>query len=177
MTRRIDIDWLYRGVGMFLPEAWERFRDHVPPEERADLPAAYARLVESADPAVREAATSAWTAWEDAVIAHESNGKPGSYSARPHAAQLAMVRICTHYFSHGAFLEEGALLRDAHRLAGIPAVLIHGRLDLGGPMRVPWELAKAWPDASLVVIEDAGHTGSEAFGRAIQRALDRFAVA
>ena len=44
------------------------------------------------------------------------------------------ARIVTHYFRHGAWLEEGQLLRDARRLAGIPGVLIHGRLDLGGPL-------------------------------------------
>jgi proline iminopeptidase len=42
-------------------------------------------------------------------------------------------------------------------------------------MQVPWELAKVWPDASLVVIEDAGHTGSAAFSAAVQQALDGFA--
>jgi proline iminopeptidase len=65
-----------------------------------------------------------------------------------------MAWICAHHFSHGAWLEEGALLRDAHRLAGIPGVLIHGRLDMGSPLRTAWEVARAWPDARLVVIDD-----------------------
>lgn len=86
------------------------------------------------------------------------------------------MRICTHYFSQGAFLDEDVLLREAHRLAGIPGVLIHGRLDLGGPLDVPWQLAKVWPDASLVVVQDAGHTGSDTFGAAILTALDGFAA-
>jgi proline iminopeptidase len=68
--------------------------------------------------------------WEDAVISAESNGRPNAYSARPPAAQLAFGRIRSHYFANGAWLEEGALLRDAGRLAGIPGVLIHGRLDM-----------------------------------------------
>jgi len=174
VTRSVDTDWLYRGVGRFLPEAWERFRDHVPPADRGDLPAAYARLVESPDPTVREATTDAWLAWEDAVIGHESAGKPGAYSNRPHEARLALVRICAHYFSHSAFLDEGVLLREAHRLAGIPGVLIHGRLDLGGPLDVAWQLARAWPDARLVVIDDAGHTGSPTFGTAVLDALTGF---
>jgi proline iminopeptidase len=177
VTRRSDIDWLYRGVRRFFPEAWEQFRNGVPEDERdADLPAAYARLMESPDAAVREQATLDWLAWEDAVISHESHGTPGAYSARPPEAQLALVRICTHYFSHGAWLEEGVLLREAHRLAGIPGVLIHGRLDLGGPILVAWELASAWPDASLVVIEDSGHTGSDAMTAAIRAAFAEFAA-
>ena len=26
-TRRLELDWLYRGAGRFFPEAWARFRD------------------------------------------------------------------------------------------------------------------------------------------------------
>jgi hypothetical protein len=53
-----------------------------------------------------------------------------------------VVRICAHYFSHAAWLEEGALLRDTNRLAGIPGILIHGRLDMGSPLKTTWELAR-----------------------------------
>jgi proline iminopeptidase len=175
--RRSELEWLYEGVGRFFPEAWERFRTGVPEAEReGDVVAAYARLMEDSDPDVRRKAASDWLAWEDAVISQEPNGTPNAYSSRPPAAQLAFVRICAHYFSHAAWLEEGALLRDANRLAGIPGVLIHGRLDLGSPVRTAWELARAWPDARLVVIDDSGHTGSEAMTNEILAALRRFAT-
>lgn len=176
MGRRSELDWLYGGVGRFFPEAWERFRDAVPEAERdGDLLAAYARLLEHPDAEVRSKAATAWLAWEDAVISREPHGTPNAYSDRPPAAQLAFVRICAHYFSHAAWLEEGILLRNANRLAGIPGVLIHGRLDMGSPARTAWELARAWPDARLVFIEDSGHTGSETMSTEIRAALDRFA--
>jgi proline iminopeptidase len=54
-------------------------------------------------------------------------------------------------------------------------VLIHGRLDLGSPLRTAWEVAEAWPDAELVVIDDSGHTGSETMSKLIVDTLDRFA--
>ena len=175
-TRRSEIDWLYNGVGRFFPEAWERFRAGVPESERdGDLLAAYARLMESPDAEVRAKAATDWLAWEDAVISQEPHGTPEMYSDRPPAAQLAFVRICAHYFSNGAWLEEGVLLRNANRLAGIPGVLIHGRLDMGSPLRTAWELAQAWPDARLVVIDDSGHTGSETMRTEIRNALDLFA--
>ena len=174
--RRTEIDWLYRGVGRFFPEEWERFREGVPEAERdGDLLAAYARLMESRDADVRRQAADDWLAWEDAVISQEPRGRPKAYSDRPPAAQLAFVRICAHYFSHGAWLEEGALLRDANRLAGIPGVLIHGRLDMGSPLVTAWELAQAWPDAQLVVIDDSGHTGSETMNNEVLAAISRFA--
>src|SRR5215210_2109462 len=124
MTRPDDVDWLYRGVGRFFPEAWAGFRDGVPEEERGeDLVAAYARLLESSDAEVRSKAAWDWLTWEDAVISLEENGSPGVYSDREEDDAIAFVRICSHYFSHHAWLEDGELLRNAGRLAGTPGVL------------------------------------------------------
>jgi hypothetical protein len=59
--------------------------------------------------------------------------------------RYGFARLVTHYWRHAAWLEDGALLRDAGKLSGIPGVLIHGRLDIGSPLATAWELAKAWP--------------------------------
>jgi proline iminopeptidase len=171
MTRRSEIDWLYRGVGRFFPEEWALFRAAVDDD---DVVAGYTRLMESSDSGERERAARSWLAWEDAVISLEPNGTPNAYSDRPPDAQLALVRICSHYLSHGAWLGEGQLLRDAHRLAGIPGVVIHGRLDLGSPLATAWELTHAWRDAELVVVGDSGHTGSDAMRQAALAATERF---
>lgn len=173
-TRRSEIDWLYRGVARFFPEEWERFRAGAGTDDD-DLVGAYARLMESKDASVREQATNDWCAWEDTVLSLEPNGKKNAFSDRPQPDALALVRICTHYFAHGAWLEEGALLRGAGRLAGIPGVLIHGQLDLSGPLDTAWELARAWPGAELVTVADAGHTGSNTMRAEMRGALDKFA--
>jgi proline iminopeptidase len=180
LTRPADLDWLYRGVGRFFPEAWERFRDGVPEADRdGDTPAllaAYGRLLADPDPAVRERAALSWVTWEDAVISQESNGHPGTYSRRTGAARVAFARICAHYFSQAAWLAPDELLGNAHRLSAVPAVLIHGRHDLGGPVATAWELAKAWPSARLAIIEDSGHTGSATMASEIRKALNAFAT-
>jgi proline iminopeptidase len=182
-TRRSELDWLYRGAGRIFPEAWARFRDYAgagdyrlptdtePPIEGLLL--SYSRLMENADEQIRARTAAEWLAWEDAVISMEGNGSPGQYSNRPDEAKLAFVRICAHYFANDAFLEDGVLIREAGRLAGIPGVLIHGRTDLGGPVVTAWELARAWPGAELIVIDDSGHTGSAAMQEALQAAGDR----
>lgn len=172
MTRQREIDWLYGGLRLLLPIDWERFRAGVPGEDRdGDLVEAYRRLMESPDPAIRLQTARHWCVWEDAVIAHETLGNPGQYSAKSDAAKLAFVRICTHYFAHHAWLDDEQLLRNAHRLKGIPGVLIHGRLDLSGPLLTAWELAQAWPDAELKIIDDSGHTGSPGMAEAIAHAI------
>jgi proline iminopeptidase len=186
-TRRSELDWLYRGVGRLFPEAWARFRDFAragnyrlptdaePPIE--GLLMTYSDLMENPDPDVRARAAAEWVTWEDAVISMEHSGTPGLYSNRRDAARLAFVRICAHYFARDAFLEDGVLIREAGKLAGIPGILVHGRSDLGGPMITAWELARAWPDAELVVIEDSGHTGSAAMQEAEDAAGDRLFAA
>jgi len=186
-TRRSELDWLYRGAGRFFPEAWARFRDFAgvggyrlptdpePPIE--PLLKSYSLMMESPEPDVRARAAAEWVAWEDAVISTEHAGSPGAYSDRPDDAKLAFVRICSHYFANDGFLEDGVLIREAGRLVGIPGVLIHGRNDLGGPAITPWEIARAWPDAELVIIEDSGHTGSATMQEALDAAGERmFAV-
>jgi proline iminopeptidase len=174
-TRRREIDWLYRGVGRFFPEQWDRFRAGVPEAERGgDLVAAYARLMESDDHTVREKAADDWCRWEDAVLSLEPNGGPDLYSGRPSKARIALVRIAAHYFAHGAWLEEGVLLRDAGRLKGIAGVLFHGRLDLSSPLETAWELCRVWTDAELVVVDDSGHKGSATMRSRVIGALERF---
>lgn len=174
VTRRSDTDWLYRGVSRFFPEAWERFADGAPAEDRADLVAAYARLMNDPDLAVRVRAARDWCAWEDAVLSTEDYGRPTPYSDRVGDDRLAFVRICSHYFAHGAWLEEGALIRDAGRLTGIPGVLLHGRLDLSGPPQAAWELSRVWPGAELTIFDGSGHKGDAAMQDKLVRSLDRF---
>jgi proline iminopeptidase len=174
--RRRDIDWLYREAGRFYPEEWERFAAGASGTPRdGDIVGAYARLMEDPDPVVREKATIDRCAWEDALLSHELQGKSGLFGGRPSPDRLALVRMCAHYFSHGLFLGDGMLIREAGRLAGIPGVMVHGRMDMNGPLEAVWELSKAWPDAELLVAEDAGHLDSETKVRYVREAVNRFA--
>ena len=175
-SRRVEAEWLYGGVARFFPEAWERFRGHVPEAGDDDeVIEAYARRMEHPDPEMRLAAARAWCEWEDAVLSLEVDAPESLYANLPTTDVVAFVRICTHYLRHGAWLEEGALIRDVARLAGIPGVLIHGRRDMSCPIDTAYELARAWPGAELVALKDAGHLRTDSSRLALLRALDRFA--
>jgi proline iminopeptidase len=56
----------------------------------------------------------------------------------------------------------------------IPAVLIHGRRDIGSPPHTAWKLHRAWPASRLVIVEEDGHGGPEC-RRRMRIALDQFA--
>jgi proline iminopeptidase len=176
-SRRYEIDWLYQGVGRFFPEQWQKFCDGAPPPQgEADPVPRYARLMENPDLQVRSRAALQWCAWEDAVLSSEAHGNPNQYTDKAPRDMLAFVRICSHYFAHGVWLEEGQLIRDASRLAGIPGVLIHGRLDMSAPLDTAWDLARSWPGAELLVVDDAGHKGSATMSKHIRDALERFST-
>ena len=77
---------------------------------------------------------------------------------------------------HDDFLEDGSLLRNAHLLADIPGVLVNGRFDLQAPVANAFELSRAWPDAELVIVDDAGHAADDpGMTDELIRASDRFA--
>ncbi|HET9835586.1 MAG TPA: alpha/beta fold hydrolase, partial [Rhodanobacteraceae bacterium] len=61
----------------------------------------------------------------------------------------------------GFFECDDQLLRDADRLKDIPAVIVQGRYDVVCPMRSAWDLHRAWPQAKLEVVRDAGHSAFE----------------
>lgn len=175
-TRRREIDWLYRGMAPLFPAEWERFRAGVPAGTPEDgMIAAYNDLLFDADPAVRAKAALDFDDWDNASVS--VNPTVAGVPKDP-VRTLARSRIVTHFFRHAAWMEEGRLLADAHKLRGIPGVLVQGRLDVQGPLVTAWELAKAWPDAKLVVVEGAGHSAGDAgMGEAIVAALDGFAGA
>ena len=175
-ARRSEIDWLYRGVRLFFPEEWQRFRDGAAETDGdGDLVAAYARLLEDPDPQVRNQAAGTWRTWEDTVLSLEPGAKPQVYSGPPDDDVLAFARICAHYYAHAGWVEENAVIRDAGRLASIPGVLIHGRLDLSCPVRTAWELARAWPGAELLIDNHSGHLGSDTKRAWMLDTLDKFA--
>ncbi|MDE0579894.1 MAG: prolyl aminopeptidase [bacterium] len=171
-TDREEIRWLYHGAGRIFPEAWERFHAGAGvsgPDD--DLVGAYHRLLNSSDPGVREQAATEWCRWEDAVV---TGAEPNPRYEDP-CFRMAFARIVTHYFHHGAWLEPRQIIGNAHRLHGIPAVLIHGQLDHSAPLATAEELVRAWPDSELVVV-DASHLANDpAMAKAAVTATNRFA--
>ena len=90
---------------------------------------------------------------------------------------VAFARIEAHYFVNGGFLRrDDQLLRDVRRIRHIPGVIVQGRYDVVCPMRSAWDLHRAWPEAKLVVVPDAGHSMHEiGIRRALMRETARFA--
>jgi proline iminopeptidase len=175
--RREELDWLFRGgVASFFPEQWDRLQAGLPePDRDADVVEAYSRLLHDSDPEVAARAALEWCMWESATPEWPPAPGLAARFSDPRFA-LAFARIVTHYVRHDAWIEDGSLLRDAGLLADIPAVLVNGRFDFQSPIGNAWELKRAWPEAELVIVDNAGHAADNAeITEELVRATDRFA--
>jgi len=176
-VRRRELLWFYQeGASQIFPDAFEKFVEPIPPEERHDLIGAFHRRLTGSDREAALVAARAWSTWEGATISLLPDPARETAFAAPDFA-LALARIEAHYFHNaGFFAHEDQMLADAHRLFSIPGVIIQGRYDLCTPMSTAWDLHKAWPQARLIIVPDAGHTHSEAgIIHEMVEATDRFA--
>jgi proline iminopeptidase len=157
-TGPADVEWITRDVGRLFPEAWSRFRDQLPEADRAgSLADGYARLLDDPDPLVREKAASDWCEWEASHVDVDGTRPPPARYGDP-VYRMCFARLVTHYWRHAAWLPDGELLRNVGRIAHLPAVLIHGRLDLSSPPDIAWQLAQRWPAARLHLVHGVGHS-------------------
>ena len=162
MLRRWELEWFYqKGCDALYPDAWETYLAAIPETERGDLMSAYHRRLTSADPQVRLRAARAWSVWEGATsFLYQDEGYINSSGEDEFA--LAFARIECHYFVNGGFFEhDDQLLRNVDRIRRIPTVIVQGRYDVVCPMRSAWDLHRAWPEAELRVVQDAGHSAFE----------------
>jgi proline iminopeptidase len=176
MLRRWELEWFYQqGANRLFPDAWEQYLEAIPEVERGDLISAYNRRLTSPDEATRLSAARAWSVWEASTSLLLQDEAFIEGHRDPHFA-LSFARIESHYFVHGGFFDvEDQLLRDAHRLHGIPGVIVHGRYDVVCPIQNAWELHKAWPASKLVISPTAGHSAYEAENAAaLVEATDSF---
>ena len=179
LLRRWELEWFYQnsgGAAALFPDLWEQYLEPIPPAERSDLMRAYYARLTSEDPAVRAGAARAWSGWEGATsYLRTSKQYVAKFAAGAYAE--AFARIECHYFVHGGFFRSDAqLLEDVGRIRHIPAVIVQGRYDVVCPMRSAWDLHRAWPEADLRIVPDAGHSAFERGNlHELVSATDRFA--
>ncbi len=160
LCREMDADWFFYVVCHLFPEAWHQFSDFIPEAERGDLLQAYHSRIHDPDPAVHQPAAyhfnryacTLLTLVQDHDIIDEMIHEEGA---------LESARIQTHYFINEMFIGKDALLHNLHKVAHLPAIVIHGRYDVTCPVVSSFELAQNWPEAELHIIEAAGHRSSE----------------
>lgn len=174
-----EVDWFLTGMGRFFPEAEARWRGFLPPDERADPLAAYARRLEDPDPRIHGPAAHVWNAYEHACSSLHGPRDGDVWWRTPEVVDddvVALARLEVHYMRHQGFLAPGQLLAGVPKVAHLPLAVVQGRYDVVCPIRTAHRLVQAWPGASMTIVPDAGHSAFEPGTRAgMVRYADAFA--
>jgi proline iminopeptidase len=176
LCRRQDLLWFYQdGASHVFPDYWQSFVAPIAVPERGDMMSAYYRLLTGSNELARMGAAKAWSGWEAQCATLKPDSQLYEQFTDPRVA-LALARIEAHYFVNDAFLEPNQILANAHKLKGIPGVIVHGRYDMVCPFDNAFALHEVWPDSDVQIIRDAGHSALEpGITEALIRATNRFA--
>jgi proline iminopeptidase len=180
MLRRSELEWFYQnpqGAAQIYPDLWEEYVGEIPEAERSDMMSAYYKRLTSPDPAVLNRAATAWSVWEGATSYLRINPEYVARFREDAAFAAAFARIECHYFVNKGFLKSDTqLLDEVGRIRHIPGVIVQGRYDMVCPVRSAWDLHKAWPEADLRIVGEAGHSAFEpGITSELIAATDRFA--
>ncbi len=162
MLRYAEVRWFYQhGASEIFPDRWEPYRDAIPPLEQDDFLSAYHKRLTGSDHRAALAAAKAWSVWEASTSFLYGNPDTTKSWAQDGFA-LALARIECHYFVNRGFMRsESQLIDDVPRIRHIPATIVQGRYDVVCPATSAWDLHRAWPEADLRIVPDAGHSAFE----------------
>jgi len=162
LMREFEIRWLFEAGRLFRPDALEALLQGLPADMRSGDPLeGYAQLLDHPDRAVRIAAARRWSLYE-ATLANLVPDARRLAEANVADVAYAMARIEVHYFRNNRYDPDDVLLTRVDRIRHLPATIVQGRYDLLCPPISAVQLHRAWPGSRLILIEDAGHSASEA---------------
>ena len=179
LCRPSEIRWFYQeGAGAIFPDVFEDYYNLIPAGERHDMVSAYYRRLTSDNESVRLEAARIWSVWEGSTSKLFPDQQLIDRSGEAEFA-LALARIECHYFMNNCFFEtDNYLIENVDRIRQVPGVIVQGRYDVVCPVTSAWDLHRAWPEAELQIIPDAGHSIMEPGIRsALVAATDRLAAA
>ena len=172
-----ELDWAFvEGPKRFRPELFAELSEFLLPSERSDIVGSFMRRLSNPHPMIHAPAAALWYAAERVLSRTVPLGATLAGNMPPPDIVPPTPIMQAHYFRHYCFLEPGQLLANAHRLAGIPGVIVQGRHDLLCPPATANSLSAAWPRARLCLVEGAGHSMAEpGITEAIVEAVDELA--
>lgn len=162
-------------MGKVFPEAYESFVNHIPIDERDDLLSACYTRVMDPDPEIHMPVARKFVQFDLACSTYLPNPEAVAKALQNDRLVLSMTRAFFYYSKHRFFLEPNQILTEMHKIAHIPAIIVHGRWDAICPLEMAHSLYSEWSNSILWIITKGGHSANDpAIATALATATDTF---
>ena len=166
-TSAKEVAWMTETIEPVFPREFAAFRDAVPVAfTRPRMVDSYAEWLGTSEEHERQRAARAWCDWEEAHVSL-ATGPKANPLFRDAAFAVRFAMLVTHYWRNATAFGHDDLINNATRLRGIPGRLVVGRLDISSPVSTSTQLVDVWPEATLELVDDAGHGSGRGFGDAL----------
>ena len=158
-----EMTWFFQSLRALVPAAWKQMTAGWTLAQGQAVLSTLASMILNGTPQQRADAARRWWAYEEAVmrVMLGSNTMEKLPVCTDLDRAIAKYMIQSHYLSHGCFTSERAVFRNARKLKGIPAIVIHGTHDLVCPPENALRLIRFLPHAELRWVIKGTHTSSD----------------
>lgn len=165
LFRKSEHEWhnpISGGISQLHPDACDEFLSIFNEQEIQDWENVFYRRLTSDDRGVRVKAARDFNIY---------SAKTGTLRFNPDSLKridnetwsLQTATMLWHYIINSGFMREEQMLEmdEIEKIRHIPCTIIHGCHDIICPPKSAWDLHKAWPEAKLIMIPNAGHAATE----------------
>ena len=151
-----EINWFLYDMKKFFPEAHHKFMSYIPKNYKYDILKWFYKQLNVKEKLTNLDAAAVWAEYENScsTLKYVMRSMSGEKA-------LAIAKIETHYFINKCFISENFIKKNINKIAHLPAIIVQGRHDVICPPFNAFELTKIWSSASIVLVEDAGHSAFE----------------
>ncbi len=176
LGREHDYLHVIYGMGKVFPEAYESFVHHIPVEERKDLLSAYYNRIMDPDSEIHMSAARKFMQFDLACSTYLPNPEGVTKVLQNDKLILSMTRPFLYYSVHRFFLESNQILSQMHKIAHLPAIIVHGRWDAICLPEMAYSLHQNWTNSTLWMVIKGGHSANDAaIAATLTTATDIFA--
>jgi len=176
LAREQDISF-FKEMGKYSSVAYETLLTHFSLEEQANLPQSCYQKLMDPDPDTHKAMARALLRYS---ITHATTAPPTlqvEEMIKDDSFNVGFMRSFVHYAIHGCFLEPNQILARLHRIAHLPAIIVHGTHDTVCPPEQARALHQNWEKSELWMIEGCGHSSREpGIADALTKAIDLVSI-
>lgn len=173
-ARERDYMHLFYDMGRIFPEAYDEFIKHIPESERQNILAYSYEKIMDPNPEVHMPLARAFMKFDLICATHLPNPAVAN-GAYDDNSVLSITRAYAYYAYNKFFLEPNQIINNMDKIGHLPSIIVHGRWDAICLPENAYTLHKNWPNSSLWMIPDGGHSAADpAISRGLLQATEAF---